>query len=141
MTDDRTMPVEGGMTYGQMRAACYGVKGLTVASALLPDDLMGCYDEGRGLILVDRRLTYTQKRCTLVHELFHWRYGDVGCPGVAGGVGESRARRGTARLLVDPVGLMEAEAMYGGNLWMIAGELDVTLQVLDDFRASLPVCA
>lgn len=128
------MPVGRDMTYGQMRAACYGVAGLTVASALLPDDLMGVYSERSGTILVDRRLTYTQKRCVLAHELSHWRHGDEGCAGVASHLEESRARRETALLLVDPVRLMVAETMYG-NLWAIAAELDVTLQVASDYRS------
>lgn len=135
MPDDRPMPVRGNMTYGQMRAACYPLQGLTVASALLPGDLMGAYCERTGTILVDRRLTYVQKRCVLAHELAHWRHGDEGCAGVASCMEESRARRETALLLVDPVRLMVAESMYGANLWAIAAELGVTLQVIGDYRS------
>ncbi|MCX8646280.1 hypothetical protein J3T92_06630, partial [Bifidobacterium sp. B4081] len=28
------------------------------------------------MILIDRSMTYTQKRCTLVHELIHWQHAD-----------------------------------------------------------------
>ena len=72
------LPIDRRMTYGAMRRAIIGLP-VTVSSAILPDGLWGCYDDENRVILIDRRLTYTAKRCTLVHELLHWRHGDTGC--------------------------------------------------------------
>ena len=43
----------------------------------------------------------------------------------------------TARLLIDPAELALAERMYDDDLWSIAEELNVTTQVLTDYRAML----
>ena len=88
------------MTYGAMRRAIIGLP-VTVSSAILPDGLWGCYDAATEVILIDRRLTYTAKRCTLVHELLHWRHGDTSCDHVARSREEHRARRETALTLID----------------------------------------
>lgn len=128
------LPVGRHMSYGEMRCAVLGLH-VVVASAILPGDLMGCYDRRRDVILVDRRLTYRAKRCVLVHELVHWSHGDDG--EYARGVCEARARRETALTLVDPAEYALAERMYEGNPWAIADELDVTMQVIRDYRAVL----
>lgn len=128
------LPVDRRMTYGQMRRAVLGLP-VVVASAILPGDLMGCYDRRRDVILVDRRLTYRAKRCVLVHELVHWAYGDDG--EYARGLCEVRTRRETALTLIDQGEYATAERMYEGNPWAIADELDVTMQVLRDYRAVL----
>lgn len=135
-TSDRLpdLPVDRRMTYGEMRRAVLGLP-VVVASAILPGDLMGCYDRRRDVILVDRRLTYRAKRCVLVHELVHWAHGDDG--EYARGLCEARTRRETALTLVDPAEYALAERMYEGNPWAIADELDVTMQVLRDYRAVL----
>ena len=135
-TSDRLpdLPVDRRMTYGQMRRAVLGLP-VVVASAILPGDLMGCYDRRRDVILVDRRLTYRAKRCVLVHELVHWTHCDDG--EYARGLCEARARRETALTLVDPGEYALAERMFDGNPWAIADELDVTMQVLRDYRAVL----
>lgn len=75
---DRSLPITRAMTYGQMRKALYDSP-VTIASALLPEGMWGAYCESTQAILIDRRLTYTAKRCTLVHELIHARYHDIGC--------------------------------------------------------------
>ena len=128
------LPVNRRMTYGEMRRAVLGLP-VVVASAILPGDLMGCYDLRRDVILVDRRLTYRAKRCVLVHELVHWAHGDDG--EYARGLREARTRRETALTLIDPAEYALAEHMYQGNHWAIADELDVTMQVLRDYRAVL----
>ena len=107
---------------------------VTVSSAILPDGLWGCYDAATEVILIDRRLTYTAKRCTLVHELLHWRHGDTSCDRVAQSREEHRARRETALTLIDPLRYGMLEQMYEGNSWNISQELEVTQQVLGDFR-------
>lgn len=135
-TSDRLtdLPVDRRMTYGEMRRAVLGLP-VVVASAILPGNLMGCYDRRRDVILIDRRLTYRAKRCVLVHELVHWAHGDDG--EYARGLCEARTRRETALTLVDPDEYALAEHAYEGNAWAIADELDVTMQVLRDYRSVL----
>ena len=123
------------MTYGTMRRAISTLP-VTVPSAILPGGLWGCYDATTDVILIDRRLTYTAKRCTLVHELWHWRQGDHGSTNHPARH-ERRTRTQTARLLIDPAELALAERMYDDDLWSIADELNVTTQVLTDYRAML----
>lgn len=129
------LPIDRRMTYGAMRRAIIGLP-VTVSSAILPDGLWGCYDTTTGVILIDRRLTYTAKRCTLVHELLHWKYGDDGCSNDRSRQ-EQRTRTQTALLLIDPIELAALERMYDDDLWSIADELNVTMQVLEDYRHTL----
>ena len=126
------LPIDRRMTYGAMRRAIIGLP-VTVSSAILPDGLWGCYDGENNVILIDRRLTYAAKRCTLVHELLHWRHGDTGCSNDSSKL-ERRARRETALTLIDPLRYGMLEQMYEGNSWNISQELEVTQQVLGDFR-------
>lgn len=123
------------MTYGTMRRAISTLP-VTVSSAILPGGLWGCYDATTDVILIDRRLTYTAKRCTLVHELLHWRHGDDGCSNDRSRQ-ERRTRTQTALLLIDPIELAALERMYDDDLWSIADELNVTTQVLEDYRRIL----
>ena len=127
------LPINRNMTYGDMRRAIVHLP-VTVSSAILPDGLWGCYDDENHVILIDRRLTYAAKRCILVHELTHWRHGDSSCERVARTREEHRARRETALTQIDPLHYGLLEQMYDGNSWNIAQELEVTQQVLGDFR-------
>lgn len=127
------LPIDRRMTYGAMRRAITGLP-VTVSSAILPDGLWGCYDDENHVILIDRRLTYTAKRCTLVHELMHWRHGDAACDRPCRVREERRARRESALFLIEPMRYGLLEQMYEGNSWNIAQELEVTQQVLGDFR-------
>lgn len=129
------LPIDRRMTYGAMRRAIIGLP-VTVSSAILPDGLWGCYDAENHVILIDRRLTYTAKRCTLAHELLHWRHGDTGCSDDSSKQ-EQRTRTQTARMLIDPAELALAEHIYDDDLWSIAEELNVTTQVLADYQAML----
>lgn len=122
------------MTYGAMRRAIIDLP-VTVSSAILPDGLWGCYDNENHVILIDRRLTYSAKRCTLVHELLHWRHGDTGCANDSSKL-ERRARTQTALTLVNPTELALLERMYEYE-WQIADELNITTQVLEDYRLIL----
>lgn len=98
----------------------------------LPNGMMGCYSERTRTILIDRRLPYVAKRCTLVHELVHWSHGDDRC-----GLHEMRTRAETARLLISPTEYALAERMYDGNVWRIADELEVTSGIINDYRTLL----
>lgn len=129
------LPIDRRMTYGAMRRAIVGLP-VTVSSAILPNGLWGCYDNENRVILIDRRLTYAAKRCTLVHELLHWRHGDTGCSNDSSKL-ERRARRETALTLIDPLRYGTLEQMYEGNSWNISQELEVTQQVLGDFRLAM----
>lgn len=129
------LPIDRRMTYGAMRRAIVGLP-VTVSSAILLDGLWGCYDNENRVILIDRRLTYAAKRCTLVHELLHWRHGDTGCSNDSSKL-ERRARRETALTLIDPLRYGMLEQMYEGNSWNISQELEVTQQVLGDFRLAM----
>ncbi|RSX52989.1 hypothetical protein D2E24_1660 [Bifidobacterium samirii] len=111
--------------------------GIHVRYRPLAPGLCGCYlDTGR-LIVIDDALSAPQRRCTLAHELAHARHGDHGCRGVGGGKAERRARRETALQLIDPRAYASAEIVYEGDVWWIAAELDVTVQVVEDYRLLL----
>ena len=86
------LPIDRRMTYGAMRRAIVGLP-VTVSSAILPDGLWGCYDASNSVILIDRRLTYTAKRCVLTHELLHWKHGDDGCSTIVRSRNDAAARR------------------------------------------------
>lgn len=69
----RPLPLNLRDTYGHVRMAIYSA-GLDVeirSADHLPNGMMGCYSERTRTILIDRRLPYVAKRCTLVHELVH----------------------------------------------------------------------
>ena len=121
------------MTYGQMRRYADTLN-VTIGSALLPAGMTGFYDEATRTILIDRQLIYCQKRCTLVHELIHWQHADTTRAGVYGSRSENRTRRETALKLVNPLEYQMAEAMYEGDPYQIACELDVTIQIIQDYQ-------
>ena len=110
---------------------------VTVCSRQLPLGLSGFYDESIQTIVIDCVNSYCQKRCTLVHELIHWQHADNTRTGVYGTRVEHRTRRETALKLVDPLEYRTAEAMYEGDAYQIACELDVTLQVIQDYQRLL----
>ena len=95
--------------------------------------MCGLYYEPLRLIILDDGLADFQRRCTLCHELVHARHHDVGCFGGS----ERRAHRETALRLISPAEYASAELMYEGDVWQIAGMLDVTVQVVEDYRALL----
>lgn len=133
------LPELSTLTYGQMRRAADEL-GVTVSSAILPDGLAGVYDDETGMILIDRRMTYRQKRCALAHELVHWQHGDTSCNPTQRCRTEARTRRETAMRLVNPVAYASAEGLYEGDVYQMADELEVTLQVLADYRLMLHDC-
>ncbi|WP_416517013.1 hypothetical protein [Bifidobacterium asteroides] len=124
------------MTYGQMRRYADTLN-VTIGSALLPAGMTGFYDEATRTILIDRQLIYCQKRCTLVHELIHWQHADATRNGIFGARLERRTRRETALKLINPLEYQTAEAMYEGDPYQIACELDVTLQIIQDYQRIL----
>lgn len=111
--------------------------GLTIVSYRLPRDTCGLYDDRRKLILLADWLNQRQRRCTLCHELIHVKHHDSGCGTQYGLKCERRCRRETALVLISPVNYGMVEQVYEGNTWMMAVELGVTIQVLNDYRQLL----
>lgn len=111
--------------------------GLTIVSYRLPRDTCGLYDDRRKLILLADWLNQRQRRCTLCHELIHAKHHDSGCGTQYGLKCERRCRRETALVLISPVNYGMVEQVYEGNTWMMSVELDVTIQVLNDYRQLL----
>lgn len=130
---ERDLDIDPRMTYGDLRRYSDTLD-VTVCSGTLPKGINGVYDEGTGTIVIDRTLRYTQKRCTLVHELVHWSHGDSTCVPVIHTRIENRTRRETAMLLVSPTDYALAETMYEGDVAHIAAELNVTEQIIVDYR-------
>lgn len=98
--------------------------------------LCGLYCDALRLVIIDDRLLDHQKVCTLCHELVHARHHDPGC-GIIGAKAERRTRKETALWLVDPVEYATAERLYDGDSYLIACELGVTVQVVEDYKSLL----
>lgn len=129
--NSRSLPVDLKANYGPLRMQIYAV-GLPVTISSvdrLPSGMLGCYIEDLRTILIDRRIPYTAKRCTLVHELIHWLHADATC-----GRHEQRTRWETARRLIDPAEYALAEQVYDGDVYLMAEELNVTPQIINDYR-------
>lgn len=133
---DRHVPFLGYLTYGQMRTVVDHLP-VHVGSANLPKGMQGAYEEATQTIVIDRNLIYAQKRCTLVHELIHWKYGDCQCDSFNMKRAERRARKETALMLVDLVDYATAESIYDGDVYCIACELGVTVQCVRDYQRYL----
>lgn len=121
------------MTYGQIRQYADSLP-VDICSARLPEKVQGIFNGMLGMIIVDRAMTYTQKRCTLTHELVHWSHGDDSCNGVMGARMERRTRRETAALLIPQLEYATLENIYEGETYPMAAELNVTEHVLRDYK-------
>lgn len=111
--------------------------GSKVLESDIPGTTCGLYCERLNTIWLADWLNDRQRLCTLCHELVHAKYRDLGCGTRFGVKCERRARRETALTLISPVEFAMAEEVYGENAWMMATELDVTMQVLTDYRQIL----
>ena len=103
----------------------------------MPGTTCGLYCERLNTIWLADWLNDRQRLCTLCHELVHAKYRDLGCGTRFGVKCERRARRETALTLISPVEFAMAEEVSGDNAWMMAAELGVTIQVLEDYRQLL----
>lgn len=108
--------------------------GVRVEERPLHPGRCGCYYNPARLIIIDEHMPDYEKACTLAHELVHARHRDHGHGGAKA---ERRARRETALRAVDPVEYATAERMYGGDAYLIAQALDVTVQVIEDYKVLL----
>ena len=105
--------------------------GLKVLESDIPGTTCGLYCDRLNTIWLADWLNDRQRLCTLCHELVHAKYRDLGC-GTRFGV-----KCETALMLISPSEFAMAERMWDGDTWHMAAELDVTMQVLTDYRQIL----
>lgn len=110
--------------------------GVKVRERELSPGRCGCYYEPTRLIIIDETLPDFARRCTLAHELAHARHHDRGRD-PNGSKAERRARRETVLRLINPTEYAIAEQMYEGDSFLIAQALDVTVQVVEDYKELL----
>ena len=128
--------LHGRPNYGPLRMALYKVAPtLMVCSDYLAGDLCGAYIDEVETIIVDRRLTMDVKKCVLVHELMHWARADDRC----GIRDELMVRRMPAEALIDEHSYRSAESMYEGCSALIADELSVTQEIVEDYKMLLSI--
>lgn len=130
---ERDVQFDPRVSYGGLRRYADNL-GITVCSELLPEGLQGFYCENVQTIIIDRSMTYTQKRCTLAHELMHWKHMDLACSEDIHTKQEHRARKEAATMLINPIEYATLETAYEGGIYLIADDLDVTKQVVEDYR-------
>lgn len=86
------------------------------------------------------RMSYGQMRMALydvapdLHVASAWLPGKLDGIYCRGGKLEQRCRHETAILLINPAEYALAERMYDGNPYQIAAELNVTIQIIQDYR-------
>ncbi len=95
----------------------------------LPQDLVGIWCSQYRSVVIDSTLSDIQYRCVLTHELAHIALGHSGCS--CNSIEEARARKLTADLLL-PQSEYDSEKRRSSNLWELAGNLNVTLEVLEE---------
>lgn len=136
--ENRTVNIDRHMSYDTMRYVANRLQQTPhIFEDELPENINGVYDEGPQIIVIDQRLNERQKRCTLAHELFHWAHGDVYCQSDYDSKAELHVRRETAILLINPFDYIQAERTYDGEVFLMSVELNVTVNVLEDYRALL----
>lgn len=109
--------------------------GVNIREQRLEYELCGLYDHERHTIILDPRLSDTQRLCTLAHELNHAQYEDSLRDHWISGKCERRARRNTALRLVSPLEYRLAECMFEGERFLMASDLGVTVHVLEDYQS------
>ncbi len=110
---------------------------ITLIRAHLPAGERGRLYPDHDAIVLDKRLSQAEARCTLTHELVHLRRGDGECSDpVASGKQERRCEDEAARLLI-PLDRLAAALLWGREPEEIADELWVDLDTLKARVASL----
>lgn len=110
-------------------AASYGVR---IAYVHI-DDANGFYDAEERVVKVDISLTPNEKRSVVAHELGHVHHGHT-CGGGRDSRIERQARAYAAFLLVHPIDYAAAENV-SADVFHIADELGVTVELIDDYRS------
>jgi Zn-dependent peptidase ImmA (M78 family) len=99
----------------------------TLEISRLPDDEMGCWIPEQDTIILDDRLSQTERRCTLVHELVHRLHqDDPDLPPELAHFQEEACKAQAARLLIPMPALLDAllwswaqrEAEMADHLWV-----------------------
>lgn len=126
-----TLPLFYNTPYNAMMATIN--KLVPAVSTILDDPYCGVYDPTNNLILIDKRMSIAEKRSTLAHEFAHWHYGDNSLYETSGKQ-ERRARRTAALLLVNPEQYKQLEQEYEGCVYHIAKELEVTEELINDYK-------
>ncbi|MCI1212059.1 MAG: ImmA/IrrE family metallo-endopeptidase [Bifidobacterium tibiigranuli] len=93
---------------------------------------LGAYDGEEHAIYLSNRLSPTQRRWVLAHEISHARHHDGRCYGSRNHM-ERRADMEASRMIIDPLEYMAAEKVYDNPLWL-ARELDVMPQTIFAYR-------
>ncbi|WP_346347584.1 ImmA/IrrE family metallo-endopeptidase [Gardnerella vaginalis] len=105
---------------------------MTIRERNLPDGYYGIYYHPKRLIVLDEGLLEYQQKCALCHELVHAYYGDDGC--FISTKAEIRARKVTALRLISLEDYKALEKIYSNMDYLIACELEVTLEILQDYK-------
>ncbi|WP_454893769.1 ImmA/IrrE family metallo-endopeptidase [Alloscardovia omnicolens] len=106
---------------------------ITILETALNGNHMGYYDATTRTIIVDSTLNPTQYRCTLAHELIHAKYDHTGHDPK----NENKTRKETALWLINIIDYVQAEQIYDADKQHIARDLEITLQVLEDYQKLL----
>lgn len=111
--------------------------GIGISTADLAGDVMGLWDQATRTIWLDSRLTFAERRCTLVHELVHAERGDIPCvDAVLDLRQERRVEREAARRLVNLEDLADA-VRWSNDQAEVADALEVDLATLQARLAAL----
>ncbi|WP_143249296.1 ImmA/IrrE family metallo-endopeptidase [Bifidobacterium eulemuris] len=98
----------------------------------------GLYDSRHGVIYLHDGLSPNQRLCALQHEIIHAEHHRRGMQ--VGTLREERlTRKETALRLISQADYATVEQMYEADVWHMAGELGVTVQVLEDYRQQLSI--
>lgn len=102
--------------------------------SFLPFPIPGAYYLPERLIIIDSRLSEQEQLATLAHEYIHacfWHDGHQS-PEI-----EAAVNRRAAQLLVSPIEYVLAEKVYGGNVFLIAEELNLPAWVIRAYQETL----
>ncbi|MGN8049590.1 ImmA/IrrE family metallo-endopeptidase [Curtobacterium sp. 22159] len=111
---------------------CAAALGVRVVLTHLPDDMIGAYSPLEDRVYLDLGLTPSERRSVLAHELGHVHYGHT-CDLGPDSYIERQADAYAATLLVHPEDYAHLEQISTDTHY-IAEELDVTPNVIEDFR-------
>lgn len=112
--------------------------GVPIVYRKLAGGLQAYWDGAR--IIVDTRLSQTQERCAITHDLMHVIAGDepylhvLSSPSI-----EAKRDLQAAELLIDPGAFARAVAFYPDDPAKVAAELGVTNRILNAYARAHPL--
>lgn len=119
------------MTLDQLLTQCHQRH---IHVAFLPFHISGAYYLPERLIVIDSRLSEREQLAVLAHEYVHacfWHDGHQS-PEI-----EAAVNRRAAQLLVSPIEYVLAEKVYGGNVFLIAEELNLPTWIIQAYQETL----